>query len=683
MSEFCNILSLYLLVAQSDRAWVSEAQGRGFNSRQGGLVLIYDVLYCIGVKLSRKILVGFFDSFKTFLNRIDKVESSVYGSQSLMEVYERNAKLEQKISQRTKELDRANKQMLTLQHVWNMMNSSEPLSSVLNTIVNSLQGELGYVYSFIIKPHMVGCDSYIQIAASSRDDFSEKFIRHFRCRLSDYKMKYPEIPELRNAVINNSIYQSTDLSELICGFLPGLDKDNVTAFFNEANMKSYILVPLISKKVHFGSLIVFSSRETISENELNFLGLFAKQIELAITIADLFQAVKEQAITDSMTGLYNRRYFEDFIKKEAIRADRQNQKFSIIGLDLDHLKQINDVYGHNYGDIAIKAIAEVIKNNARSIDVAARMGGEEFNIILPGVDSAGGLVAAERLRKAIEGVELEKIGHITASLGVSTYFEHSEDLDELLELTDQAMYESKRNGRNRVTVAKPAYATSWHEIAINTFVDILTKHRIPIDNITSKLLTDKLKELNNERLFQVADTLVSTYNPDHEMGTVKLKVQLATMLAKRFDLPKENVDKLKIAVLLYDIGNTMLPKDLLNKTEPLSEEDKISIKQHPVIAAREILKPITNVADIIPIIEKHHENWNGTGYPNNISGEEIPIESQIILIIDSYFALLENRPYRDARTKEDALKIIMGEINSKWSDKLANEFIGIVKNDLD
>ncbi len=630
--------------------------------------------------------MGFFDSLKNYKSQLDAVDSSIYyGSKTLIEVYERNAKLEAEIKQRTQELDRANKQMLTLQHIWNMMNSSEPLSSVLNAIVNSLQGELGYVYSFIIKPQMKNGESYIQVAAASRQDFAEKFAKHFNCRLSDYKMVYPGIEGLKDAVLNNTIYQSPNLVELIGGFIPELDKNLLEKFFKDAGMKSYILVPLVSKDVHFGSLVVFSSREKISGNEINFLGLFAKQIELAITIADLFQAVKEQAVTDSMTGLFNRRYFEEFIKKEAIRAERQNQHFTVIGLDLDHLKQINDVYGHNYGDIAIKAIAEVLKNNARSIDIAARMGGEEFNLILPGIDSAGGLVAAERIRKAIEGVELEKIGHITASLGVATYLEHSDDLDELLELTDQAMYESKRKGRNRVTLAIQSKETSWQDIAIKTYLDILTKHRIPVEETTAKLLTQKLREMNfnNEKLYQVADTLVSTYNPDHNDGSIKQKVQLATLLAKRFDLSKEQIDKLKIAVLLYDIGNTMLPKNLLNKIGPLSEEDKESIKQHPVIAAREILKPISTISDIIPIIEKHHENWNGTGYPNHISGEQIPIESQIILIIDSYFALLENRPYRDARTKETAIKIITGEINSKWSEKLAHEFISIVKNDLD
>ena len=630
--------------------------------------------------------MGFFESLKKYKSQLDAVDSSVYyGSKTLLEVYERNAKLEKEIEQRTKELDRANKQMLTLQHIWNMMNSSEPLSNVLNAIVNSLQGELGYVYSFIIKPHIKEGESYIQVAASSREDFSNKFARYFNCKLSDYKMVYPGIEELRDAVINNKIYQSSNLLELIGGFIPNLDKNRLNRFFEDAKMKSYILVPLMSKDVHFGSLIVFSSREKVSSSELNFLGLFAKQIELAITIADLFQAVKAQAVTDSMTGLYNRRYFEEFIKKEAIRAERQNQHFTVIGLDLDHLKQINDVYGHNYGDIAIKTIADVLKNNARSIDVPARMGGEEFNLILPGVDSAGGLVAAERIRKAIEGVQLEKIGHVTASIGVATYLEHSDDLDELLELTDQAMYESKRNGRNRVTLAKPAKETSWQDIAIKTFIDILTKHRIPVDETTAKLLTQKLQEINvnNEKLYQVADALVSTYNPEHHDGGIKQKVLLATLLAKRFDLAKADIDKLKVAILLYDIGNTMIPKDLLSKSEPLSEDDKDRIKQHPLIAAREILKPISNIGDIIPIIEKHHENWNGTGYPNNISGDEIPIESQIILIIDAYFALLEKRPYRDAKTKDAAIKIITGEINTKWSERLANEFISIVKNDLD
>ena len=628
--------------------------------------------------------MGFFDSIRNFKNQLDQVESTVYtGKQSLLEVYEINAKLEAEIADRTRELDRANRQMLTLQHIWDMMNSSKPLSSVLNAIVNSLQGELGYLCSFIVKQKADNEGEYLQIVASSSEKLNNMFLQRFRCDVSEYRMQFPNINEIKDSIKNNQIFQSTNIVELTKGFMPELNEDRVRTFLKDDKMKSYILVPLMSKHTHFGSLIVFSSRENISDSELNFLNLFAKQIELAITIADLFQAVKEQAITDGMTGLYNRRYFEEYIKKEAERAERQNQKFTVIGLDLDHLKQINDTYGHNYGDIAIKAIAQVLKNNARSIDIAARMGGEEFNLLLPGVDSAGGCIAAERIRKAIAAVELEKIGHITASLGVATYLEHSEDIEDLLELADRAMYESKRNGRNRVTIARPDYETSWQEIAVNTFVDILTKHRIPIDDKTSRLLTCKLQDMstNNTKLYQVADALVSTYNPEHIEGSVKQKVELATLLAKRFDLTKDEIDKLKIAVLLYDIGNTMIPKEVLRKKEPLTEAEKDSIKNHPLLAAREILRPISNVVDVLPIIEKHHENWNGSGYPAKIAGEEIPIESQIILIIDSYFALLENRPYREAMSEKEALDLIREESNIKWSDKLTHEFISLIRNE--
>lgn len=628
--------------------------------------------------------MGFFDSIRNFKNQLDQVESTVYtGKQSLLEVYEINAKLEAEIADRTRELDRANRQMLTLQHIWDMMNSSKPLSSVLNAIVNSLQGELGYLCSFIVKQKADNEGEYLQIVASSSEKLNNMFLQRFCCDVSEYRMQFPNISEIRDSIKNNQIFQSTNIVQLTKGFMPSLDENKVRTFLKDAKMKSYILIPLMSKHTHFGSLIVFSSRESISDSELNFLNLFAKQIELAITIADLFQAVKEQAITDGMTGLYNRRYFEEYIKKEAERAERQNQRFTVIGLDLDHLKQINDTYGHNYGDIAIKAIAEVLKNNARSIDIAARIGGEEFNLLLPGVDSAGGCIAAERIRKAIAAVELEKIGHITASLGVATYLEHSEDIEDLLELADRAMYESKRNGRNRVTIARPDYETSWQEIAVNTFVDILTKHRIPIDDKTSRLLTGKLQDMstNNTKLYQVADALVSTYNPEHIEGSVKQKVELATLLAKRFDLTKDEIDKLKIAVLLYDIGNTMLPKEVLRKKEPLTEAEKDSIKKHPLLAAREILRPISNVVDVLPIIEKHHENWNGSGYPAKIAGDEIPIESQIILIIDSYFALLENRPYREAMSTEEALDLIREESNKKWSDKLTHEFISLIRNE--
>lgn len=628
--------------------------------------------------------MGFFDRIKNFKKELDKVETCIYtGKQSLLEVYELNIKLEAEIAQRTMELDTANQQMLTLQHIWDMMNSSKPLSSVLNAIVTSLQGELGYLHACITQKMKDGEGEYLQMTAYSGQMFESFFENTFECMPSEMRFGYPCLPAIYETVEKDEIYTSNDVAELISNTLPDISDELLLKELGRTGTKSYILIPLTYNQTHYGSLVVFSSRENAEENELRFLKLFSKQIELAMTIAGLFQTVKEQAVTDSMTGLYNRRYFEEFVQKEIIRSKRQNTKFSIIGIDLDHLKKINDNFGHNYGDIAIKTISEVLKSSCRTIDIAARMGGEEFNVILPGVDSKGGAIFAERIRKTIENIPIEKVGNITASIGVGTYLEHSDDLYELEELVDHAMYESKRAGRNRVTIAVPASETSWQEVAINAFTDILSKHRIPIDKKTTDILSKKLQEMNinNEILYQVSDELVSIYNPTHASGITKKKVLLATLLAKRFDLSKESVDKLKIAVLLYDIGNTMLPKEILAKTTPLSDEEKDSIKQHPLIAARKILQPISVVGDIIPIIEKHHENWNGTGYPQQISGDAIPIESQIILIVDSYFALLESRPYRDAMSKNDAIKTILMDSGTKWSSALADEFVSVTSNE--
>ena len=189
-------------------------------------------------------------------------------------------------------------------------------------------------------------------------------------------------------------------------------------------------------------------------------------------------------------------------------------------------------------------------------------------------------------------------------------------------------------------------------------------------------------EMPKEILYSTADMLTKSYNPRHEQGVVKSKILLASSLAKRFDLSKDEIDKLRIAILLYDIGNLMLPKEILQKSSPLTDEERSQIQMHPLIAAREILQPISYIQDIIPIIEHHHENWDGTGYPGKIAKDDIPITSQIILIVDAYFALTEHRPYRAKLSAIDALNEIKKDTGKKWSEALVQEFVTLIGQDL-
>lgn len=634
--------------------------------------------------------MGLFDKFKEVTKKVSEVENNIYHEKrDYLEIYERNLELEKEIAERTEELDDANRRMFTLQHIWEMMNSSAPLENVMEAIVNSTQGELGYMHCAIIHKCIDEDGEYLQILAQSNDGLIDRLNNIIGSPgIQTRKLNYDGESVFADSMRQRKIIQTRSIDLALKSVLPDLDAETVKKVISNQPVKSVIVIPLITQNKEFGWFCVFSAREELAGTEMDFLGLFAKQIEMAITIADLFQAVRDQAVTDALTGLYNRRYFEEALEKEVQRAKRQQQPFSIIGIDLDFLKKINDTHGHFYGDLAIKTIADVLKANARSVDVPARIGGEEFDVLLPGISSDGAMIAAERIRSAIEKTEIDTIGHITGSLGVATYFEHTDNVEELLELTDQAMYTSKREGRNRVTLAKPISETSWQEIAVNTFVDILSKNRIPMAKHLSKELCLKLQapankdEMTNESLYTVADVLTKLYNPMHSSGVIKNKVLMAASLAKRFDLPKEEIDNLKVAVLLYDIGNLMLPQDILQKATPLTDEERDKIKNHPIIAAREILKPISYIQDVLPIIEHHHENWDGSGYPNKMSKDEIPLTSQIILIIDEYFALIEPRPYRAKLSSRDALEIIKSDAGKKWNNTLVKEFISLIEHDI-
>ncbi len=633
--------------------------------------------------------MNIFSGLKDILGQINKIDGSIYTQgRDFADVYAKNIALEEEIAARTKELEQANQTILTLNSVWDMMNAAQPLSSMLDKIVSILHEDMNYNFVSILKLEISEKDgSYFNIKSSSQDKILNAIFTILNESPETYKIPFLENSIAAKAINERKILSTPDIEGILRMCFPQLKEEQIKEKRNLMTSKSCAIIPLHSNKGNFGCVLVSSERDGVTDTEMNFLSLFANQIELAITVADLFEEVKKQAITDPLTGLFNRRYFEENIIKEAERALRLKQPFSIISMDLDFLKKINDTYGHQYGDIAIKTIANVLKKEARSIDIPARIGGEEFNLLLPGVDSKGAGIAAERIRKSIENQVIETIGGITASIGVATFLEHSDRIDELIELADQAMYKAKINGRNQVQIAQLSNHIDWQKIAIETFMDILSKKRIPVSDNVAQKIKQKLNKIEtedknvNDILYSVVDIISQTYNRMYKTGTTKSKLLLAVLLAKSLDLSKEEIDKLKLAILLYDIGNIKIPNEILNKKEPLTEEEKSIIKQHPIIAAREILKPITSIQDIIPIIENHHENWDGKGYPSNKSGIEIPITSQIVLLVDSFYAMMQDRPYRNAYNIDEVLKIIKDEAGQRWNEKLVDEFIHVVKTE--
>ncbi len=240
------------------------------------------------------------------------------------------------------------------------------------------------------------------------------------------------------------------------------------------------VVPLIYQGNFIGLLLVRSDDPTRvwADNELLLLHTVADQLAVAVNQAHLFAQMQQQALTDGLTGCYNRRSFELQLERDLHLATRMRQPLSLIMLDLDNFKHINDQAGHDAGDVALRLLADTLRSELRGVDTAARFGGDEFVIILPQANVDGAMLVAERLRNRMSEIEVPNFGQITASLGVATFPYHASSRDTLVVAADRALYSSKNCGRNRVSlppeerceVAPPALDPADREIY---FIDAL------------------------------------------------------------------------------------------------------------------------------------------------------------------------------------------------------------------
>jgi diguanylate cyclase (GGDEF)-like protein len=213
------------------------------------------------------------------------------------------------------------------------------------------------------------------------------------------------------------------------------------------------VVPLVYQGNLIGLLLVRSDdiSRVWADNELLLLHTVADQLAVAVNQAHLFAQMQQQALTDGLTGCYNRRSFELQLERDLHLATRMRQPLSLIMLDLDNFKHINDRAGHEAGDIALCRLADNLRAELRAVDTAARFGGDEFVIILPQANTEGAMIVAERLRRRIEQMEVPGFGHVTSSFGVATFPHHASSRDTLVVAADRALYNSKNAGRNRVS----------------------------------------------------------------------------------------------------------------------------------------------------------------------------------------------------------------------------------------
>jgi diguanylate cyclase (GGDEF)-like protein len=267
---------------------------------------------------------------------------------------------------------------------------------------------------------------------------------------------YFDIPSQR------SLRQTEKLSrelEAHCGYLDThqevVVRDGDDESGSESGQYPIAVAPLVYQESLLGALLVTSTdpARLWHENEILLLRTVADQVAVAVNHAGLFAQIQQQAFTDPLTGCYNRRSFEMQLDKDLLMAKRVQQPLSLIVLDLDRFKHLNDTAGHDAGDAALRKLADCFRQEVRGADSAARFGGDEFAVILPQARSDGALLVAERLRVRIEEIAIPGFGNLTTSIGIASFPLHGNTRPDLFRAADGALYAAKRAGRNCVRVA--------------------------------------------------------------------------------------------------------------------------------------------------------------------------------------------------------------------------------------
>ena len=328
---------------------------------------------------------------------------------------------------------------------------------------------------------------------------------------------------------------------------------------------------------------------------------------------------------DPITGLHNRTYYE----RELKRLDNGNDyPISVISLDADGLKIVNDTMGHSMGDEFLKNLGQTLKRSLRDSDILARVGGDEFIVFLPDTDKPTAERIVERIRKNIilHNQENQTLP-LRVSLGLETAESRADSLEEILKRADEIMYNNKffqkKNSQSQI---------------LDSFMASLEKR-------------DYVSQGYAERLFR-----------------------LFAKVSQSSRLPSGTLKALALLAQVHDLGYATIPESILSKPAPLNDEEWKVIRLHPEKGSR-IASVFPNLVDIAELIMKHHERWDGRGYPLGLKGKEIPIECRILAVVDSFDAMIKEKPYRKAFSKLEAIKELQRCSGTQFDPEIVDFFI--------
>jgi diguanylate cyclase (GGDEF)-like protein/putative nucleotidyltransferase with HDIG domain len=458
---------------------------------------------------------------------------------------------------------------------------------------------------------------------------------------------------------------------------------------------SSIALPVIYAEQLLGVLYVESPEACeFPEQEILLLRTLADLFAGALHNALTFQKAQEQAITDGLTGVKTHRFLMEALSAEWKRSTRANRPFALVLMDLDRFKFVNDFYGHLEGDLILQRVGHILEQNCRRSDVVARYGGDEFVILMPETSIEQARQLAHKLRTWVAADPLLRDKNVTASFGIAGFPMHGSTPQELIQVADSSMYLSKHQGGNSVSSAEqgdPNDRKRWKKDVLEAYLGVTLKRLFSTGPQAFEEIYRRLELFTRSLVDQgtgaaeqvlppaVVETVTSLAfaidaKDQYTQGHSQKVSAYAVVLAQALGLDQSEVEEIRLAALLHDIGKVGIPETILNKSGPLDATEWETMKTHPELGAK-ILEPLETMTRIRQMVRHHHEFYDGSGYPDRLQGEGIPYGSRVIAIADSYDTITSERSYKKGRSPEEAFRELERCAASQFDPAIVRVFV--------